>query len=93
MGSTALSVSADSLSMKLINIQKGLTILLKYFDYPNTEAELAESDFGVLWVSPTDRPVSSADVQELFSLGWKQDSFDGAGNRTYNPKIDWEANI
>lgn len=79
--------------MKLENIQKGLTILLKYFDYPNTEAELAESDFGVLWVSPTDRPVSSADVQELFNLGWKQDSFDDNGKLIYNPSEDWEAYI
>lgn len=79
--------------MKLENIQKGLTILLKYFDYPNTEAELAESDFGVLWVSPTDRPVSAADVQELFNLGWKQYYVDADGKPAYNPRLEWEALI
>ena len=75
--------------MNLSDCIQGLTILQRYFKRGDGYHLGAEHD--VMYVSPTDSPLSNEDVQKMYDLGWFQSGIDHEEGGQYDPEESWKA--
>lgn len=66
---------------------EGLNILCSYYDNPSYQIG-AEHD--IIYVYPTDRPLSNEDVAKMIEFGWVQEDYvDEFEVGNYNPEEGW----
>ena len=76
--------------MVLDNFIKGLNILRPYFDKYDGGYNLgAEHD--IIYIYPTDRPLSLSDIKSLKELDWFQENIDSDNTEevAYDPLEGW----
>jgi hypothetical protein len=76
--------------MNLKDFTSGLAIITKYYDNPDGYHIGADND--VIYIYPSDNPMSSGDVATLRTLGFYQDG-DNGENTGYKSWESWRANV
>ena len=69
------------------DVLDGLTILCPYYDNPSYQIG-AEQD--IIYVYPTNRPLTNEDVGKMIEFGWQQEDYADTFKLTdYNPEEGW----